>query len=117
MPKREKKLDLVVKFLIHKKNELIEIIKEEKGKVQEAIELKNQISDAIINLEFLERHNLYANQVNVLKIPEGGSESYFTEFNIVDESGLENVPDWAIKKNERGEIKLTCFDLIIQSKI
>ena len=116
MANHKKKLDLVIAFLQQERTRLIEEIQLEQGQSKEKIALKNQLRDAIANLEWCQTHEINADQVEVVEIPEGGSDAHFTEFYLVDERGMEAVPDWAIKKNERGEIKAGCFDLILSRK-
>lgn len=112
--KRTRKLDLAIQFLAEEKNRLIKEIQSDQGRSKDNIELKEQIIDAIQCLELCNRNNIYPDQVKIINIPEGGSEAHFTQFNIVDEKGIEQIEDWAIKKNEQGPIKLNCFDLIIK---
>jgi len=114
MAKRKKQLNLVIDLLLSKAETLTNEIKLEQGQSESKIELKEQIIDAISNLKLCSDHNIYASNIKIVEIPEGGSEAYFTKFNLVDEAGIKNVPDWAIKKSSNEEVKLNCFDLIIK---
>ncbi len=114
MAKREKKLDRVIAFLKNENERLIQEIQQEHGQSKDKIELKEQINDAIANLELCENHNVFANDVEVFELPIGGSEAHFTDFYIVDEAEIEKVPDWAIMKSGEEAITLNCFDLLIR---
>ena len=116
MSKREYDLDLVIQLLEAEKDKLTEEIKNAHGSNRKKIELKGQIKDAIKNLKFFETHKLFADDIEILKIPEGGSDSYYTEFYIVDECELKEIDKNSIKRDEKGnEITLSCFDLILKT--
>ena len=115
--KREKKLDLVIQLLETESNRLIEEIKKTQGFKEDKMELKCQIVDAIKNLRLCSEHNLFADKVEIVEIPEGGSDSYFTGFYIVDEYEIGKVCDSAIKRDQNGKkISLSCFDIIMRKK-
>jgi len=116
MSKREIKSDRIIDFLNKELGKLAEEIKLEQGTSKDKIELKTQMIDAINNLKLFSNHNLYHQNIEIIKIPEGGSDAHFTEFNIVDEKATEKVPEWAIKRDKNGEIKIDCYDLIIKRK-
>ena len=116
MTKRKNKLNLVIDFLEKELSNMEIQIKEEQGEKKNKIEFKEQVKDAIANLKLCSNYNIYADKIKITEIPEGGSEAYFTEFKLVDEGGMDRVPEWAIKKNDDGEIGLHCFDLIITKK-
>ncbi len=114
MAKRQKQLNLVIEFLEKEFETISKKIKDEKGKSKYEIELKEQLKDAIANLKLCCDYNFYADKIEIFEIPEGGSEGYFTGFNVVDEAVLDNIPKWAIKKIGDKEISLRCFDLVIR---
>ena len=114
MTKKIKKLNLVIEYLSREIDKLEQDINFEKGSDQNKIELKEQMKDAVSNLELCSLHNIFAKEIEVIEIEEGGSDAYFTEFNIIDEAAIENIPEWAIKKDNNEELKLSCFDLIIK---
>ena len=115
-PMKEKNLDLVINFLEKELQKLDEEIKSEKGQCKEKVEFKRQLIDGISSLKLCSINGLYANTVDCFEIPEVGSESYFTEFVIVDEGLIDNIPDRAIIRDEQGPIRINCFDLIIRRK-
>ncbi|MDF9799245.1 hypothetical protein OKW21_006725 [Catalinimonas alkaloidigena] len=114
--KKEKSLNLVVEFLNKEIKRLDEEIKVEEGNSADKIDLKSQMIAAIKNLDFCSEHGLNAAQIEVIKIPEDGSDSYFTEYVMVDEQELNNISEWAVARNGGKEIRLNCFDLIIRKK-
>lgn len=114
MSKRKRRLDLVIELLNKEKDQLLVEIAAEKGLSKEKVELKEQISDAILNLELCSQYDLFAKEISVIALSEEGSDSYFTEYNVVDESTTNQIPNWAIQKHKGEEIKLDCFDLIIK---
>jgi hypothetical protein len=115
--KKGKSLNLIIEFLKKEVTRLNDEIKFDRENSIEKIELKSQAIAAIRNLEFCAKHRLSGAQLEVITIPENGSDSYFTEYVIVDErGGLENIAEWAVVQNEGKEIRLNCFDLILRKR-
>ncbi|MFK7972527.1 MAG: hypothetical protein AB8F95_19305 [Bacteroidia bacterium] len=113
---KKKSLILAIDFLLKKAETLTTEIKSEKGASKDTIKLKAQIVDAINNLKLCEKHGLFAHKLSITEIPEEGSESHFTDFYLVDEGAIQQVPDWAIVKHGNDPITLSCFDLIVQKQ-
>ncbi len=115
MSKRERKFDLVINFLEEERIRLQDEIKSNQGSGK--IELKCQVEDAINSLEICTKHNLFKENIEIVNIQEGGSESYFTEFYVVDECEIDRIHEDSIKKDDNGNnLKLNCFDLLIKKK-
>ncbi|QHT68925.1 hypothetical protein GXP67_20855 [Rhodocytophaga rosea] len=105
-------LNLVIELLEKKKQELLEEVKTEQGANPEKITLKNQVIRAIHCLQICQEFNISKGEISFLRIPEGGSDSFYTSFYIVDEAEINKVDNWAIKKLDGKPIELSCFDII-----
>ena len=113
--KKEKSTNLIVDLLKKEHKALIIELKKNSTDNIGKIKLKSQIEIVIKSLEFLSKNNLLIHNMKILQMSESGSESYFTEFYIVDENFIKNNPKIEVKKDKNGKIiKLNCFDLILQ---
>jgi hypothetical protein len=45
-------------------------------------------------------------------VEDGGSEAYYTDFYLVDESEIDKINEGAIKKHQGLPLIIKCFDLI-----
>jgi len=111
---RKKELNRVIDMLVTEKEKMIIKIQLEQGSSKEEIALKEELTLAIKNLKWCSEHEIDASQISTVEILEMGSDAYFTSFYMVDEGGLEGVADWAILKNGKEKIELSCFDLIVK---
>ena len=78
--------------------------------------LISQVANAVKALEFCQTNDLIGNQKQIIKLPQTGTDSYFTEFNLVDEGYDTKIPNEALVKNGQDPIILNGFDLIIRTK-
>lgn len=116
MENKKHSIDKVMVFLKKKEEQLIAELRSKDINKDEAFSFKVQISKAIECLEFCSKNGLVGCEREIIEIPEEASESYFTEYNLVDEAFSKSLNEDAIKKNSKGIIELNCFDLIIRKK-
>jgi hypothetical protein len=116
MKDNKHQIDKVISFLKAKEKDLIAFLKNDPSDKAEKLELKEQIKNAIQCLTFCNDHDLVGRKREVIKIPEDGSDSYFTEYYLVDEVFENSLDNNMMKSNEHGKIKLNAFDLIVRTK-
>lgn len=107
--------NLVIDFLKSEEQKLVERIKVDNGSDQSSIKLKVQISNAIKTLRLCNEFQV-DHKTTFKTIEEGGSEAYFTDFYIVDESQLDKIDKDAIKNYQGKPMIVSCFDLIASRK-
>lgn len=116
MSKRKEKLDLAIGFLQQEYQRLQQEILEEKGTVKEKIDLKSGIGDAIKTLQFSSENTLFFTDMEIIEVPDGGSDAHFTEFFLVDEGAVATIPEGAIKKDKGAPIRVGCLDFVLKRK-
>ncbi|BDD03867.1 hypothetical protein [Aureibacter tunicatorum] len=114
--KNKHSIDKVISLLEQKVKDLIAELKTGSENKEENLEYKAQITQAIKCLKFCSDNGLVGIDKEVIDIPETGSDACFTEYNLVDEIFVNSLDEKALKTNDKGEIKLNCFDLIIRKK-
>ena len=102
---------LVIDFLEKEIERLVKQIKIDNGSDQSAIDLKAQMHKAIKSLRLCEEYQI-DNRMTFKVIEEGGSEAYFTDFYLVDESKIDKINEEAIKTHQGLPLIVSCFDLI-----
>jgi hypothetical protein len=108
---------LVISLLKKERQIYIEKLQNSSSHREKNIKMKSQLDDAIKNLEFCDTYGISAQNIELIKLDEKGSEGFFSEYYIIDENDLKNTPKLAIKKDTNGEeIVLTCFDIVIKRK-
>ena len=110
------KVDKVIALLKEKEKDLITELRKEPENQEEVLELKVQVVLAIKCLKFCADNGLVGVNTEIIKIPEEGSEGYYTEYNLVDEAYSHTLDEHILKSNDQGEIMLNCLDLIIRIK-
>ena len=112
----EAPLAAVLQLLAAKERELLKTLESGVPPSDGDLRLKRQLQQAMDCLQFCSDHGLVGVRREVIEISPEGSDAYYTDYYLVDESALEQVDQAAIKQHAEGPLVLNCSDLILRTK-